>query len=239
MRIGEARHIGRLLDGLPAEDISPCLNLGSSTRQFRENDQPHIDEYLFRPLEERAVKVVHADMKEDDGVDIAGDIYDPSVREKIRTLGPRLILCCNMFEHVSDRERLAVSLENLVIERGYVLLTVPFSYPIHYDPIDTYFRPSPEELAALFPNFRKVDSIIVSDTTYLQDLRQANSLAGLLGHFFISALKFVAIWRGKRKWLSHFHRYFWLFRPYKVTLLLLQKNERLQAQAEAAAPGLP
>lgn len=224
MRSGEARHVGRLLSELPAEAISPCLNLGSSTRDYRKNDQPHIDEYLFRPLEMRAIKVVHADMKEDDGVDIAGDIYDPSIYEKIRALDPRLILCCNMFEHVTDRERLASSLESLLHERGYVLLTVPFSYPLHYDPIDTYFRPSPEELAALFPNFRMVDSIIVSDTTYFQDLRRENNLAGLLQHFFISALKFAAIWRGKRKWLAHFHRYLWLFRPYKVTLLLLQKN---------------
>jgi len=224
MRIGEARHIGKLLGGLSAEAISPCVNLGSATREFRENDQPHIDEYLFRPLEKRAVEVVHADLKEGEGVDIVGDIYDRSVHEKIGALNPRIILCCNMFEHVSDRERLAALLASLVQESGYVLLTVPFSYPLHYDPIDTYFRPSPEELAALFPDFRKIESRIVSDTTYLQDLRRKNDLAGMLRHFCVSALKFVAIWRGKRKWLSHVHRYFWLFRPYKVTLLLLQKN---------------
>lgn len=224
MRTGEARHIGKLLDELPARDISPCLNLGSATREFRETDQPHIDEYLFRPLGKRAVKVVHADLKEDEGVDIAGDIYDLSIHEKIHSLGPRLILCCNMFEHVTDRARLAALLTNLTPEGGYVLLTVPFSYPLHYDPIDTYFRPSPEELATLFPNFHKVDSIILSDTTYLQDLRRANNLTGLLGHFGKSLLKFAAIWRGKQKWLSHLHRYFWLFRPYKVTLLLLRKN---------------
>lgn len=223
MRTGEARHIGELLNELPAEAISPCLNLGSATRAFRENDQPHIDQYLFRPLKSRAVEVIHADLKEGEGVDIVGDIYDLSVHEKIRALNPRLILCCNMFEHVGDRELLAALLADLVPKRGYVLLTVPFSYPIHYDPIDTYFRPSPEELAALFPDFRKIDSTVVSDTTYLQDLRQKNNLAGLLQHFFISALKVAAIWRGKQKWLSHVHRYFWLFRPYKVTLLLLQK----------------
>jgi SAM-dependent methyltransferase len=224
MRRSEARQVGGILAELPVDAISPCLNLGSSTRHFREIYQPHIHEYLFRPLEMRAVHVVHADLKEDDGVDIAGDIYDPETIEKIRTVDPHLVLCCNMFEHVTDREHLATSIDALVKPGGYVLLTVPFSYPLHYDPIDTYFRPSPEELAALFPNFHMVRSLIVSDATYLQDLRRKHSLAGLLRHFLRSGLKFFAVWQGKRKWLGHFHRYLWLLRPYKETVVLLQKG---------------
>lgn len=38
-----------------------------------------------------------------------------------------------------------------------------------------------------------------------------------------SAVKFFMFWRGLHWWKGHFHRYLWLFRPYKVTAVLLRK----------------
>src|SRR5690242_14926952 len=96
----EANTIGRLLNSLPADSISPVVNLGSSTRVFREVYQPFISELLFQPLASRGVSIVHADIKPDDGVDIVGDIDDPSFQARLRETGARLVLCSNMLEHI-------------------------------------------------------------------------------------------------------------------------------------------
>ncbi|MAM94872.1 hypothetical protein [Parvibaculum sp.] len=223
MRPSEAKAIGEILARLDRQEISPFLNLGSSTGAFRSISQSHIDRFIFRPLAERGVEGLHADIKPGEGVDIVGDIYDPTTMASIERLAPKLVLCCNMFEHVTDREALAKRLDEMLQPGGHLLVTVPYSYPIHYDPIDTRFRPSPEELKALFPGFTTVEAGIWPDTTYLQDLLATRGTGGTLKHMARSALKFFMFWRGLHWWKGHFHRYLWLFRPYKVTAVLLRK----------------
>ena len=43
--------------------LSPLLDIGSSTRHYREVEQPWVEEFLFAPLGERGVRVVHCDIK--------------------------------------------------------------------------------------------------------------------------------------------------------------------------------
>lgn len=224
MRPSEAKAIGELLARMDRDEISPFLNLGSSTAAFRSTQKPHIDRYIFRPLAERGIEGKHADIKADEGVDIVGDIYDPATMQRIHEVAPKLVLCCNMFEHVTDREALARQLDEMLAPGGHLLVTVPYSYPIHYDPIDTYFRPTPDELKALFPNFTTVEAGIWPDTTYLLDLLAERGPGGTLKHMARSAAKLPMIWRGMHWWKGHFHRYLWLFRPYKVTAVLLRKG---------------
>ncbi|MFN3933042.1 MAG: class I SAM-dependent methyltransferase [Parvibaculum sp.] len=224
MRPSEAKAIGDILARMDRNEISPFLNLGSSTAAFRSTQKPHIDRYIFRPLAERGIQGRHADIKADEGVDIVGDIYDPATMKRIHEVAPKLVLCCNMFEHVTDREALARRLDEMLAPGGHLLVTVPYSYPIHYDPIDTYFRPSPDELTALFPNFTTVEAGIWPDTTYLHDLLAERGPGGTLKHMARSAAKLPMIWRGMHWWKGHFHRYLWLFRPYKVTAVLLRKG---------------
>ena len=98
----EAIRLRRIL--LELRDISPLLNLGSSTRDFREAIQPHIERELFAPLREAGVKVVHCDLKEDEGVDFAGDILEPEVIGRLKGMQFKYILLLNLLEHVRDRE---------------------------------------------------------------------------------------------------------------------------------------
>lgn len=224
MRPNEAQKIGSLLQEYDPRYISPCLNLGSSTGLFRTEEQPHIDWHIFAPLRERGVRIIHADIKHDEGVDLAGDIYDDAVMKSILALSPRLVLCCNMFEHVTDRLALAARIAEMLVPGGLLAVTVPYSYPIHYDPIDTYFRPTPKEIASLFPAFDILDSGITSDCTYFQELIDKGGVAGTIFQFVKSVVKLFMFWRGKRHWLGHFHRYLWLWRPYKVSWVLLEKS---------------
>lgn len=224
MRPVEAQKIGEIIHRLGKAAVSPCVNLGSSTGIFRRQVQPHIDQYIFAPLRNKGVQIVHVDIKHGDGVDLAGDIFDARTVSAISRITPSCILCCNMFEHVVDKAGLADVIAGLLSRGGLLMVTVPRSYPIHYDPIDTYFRPYPEEILKLFPEFDLIEGGIISDSTYLQELVAKEGLAGTCKQFARSVIKFFMLWRGKRHWIGHFHRYFWLFRPYRVSYALMQKR---------------
>src|SRR5205085_4736707 len=53
--------------------------------------------------------------------------------------------------HVTDRQIVCAAIWSLLPPGGFLILTVPYRFPYHEDPIDTMFRPSVEELAQLFP----------------------------------------------------------------------------------------
>jgi SAM-dependent methyltransferase len=223
MLANEAEWIGSALAALPVEVISPCLNLGSSTAHFRTVVQPYIEDRIIAPNEARGVRFIHADMKEASGVDVAGDILDPAVEARLAAMKPGSILCCNMFEHVLDREKLAAACIRLVRPEGYIIVSVPQSFPYHLDPIDTYFRPTPADIAALFPNCKIIASGIVLDTTYwrqLSELRLSERISTLtksLVHLFLPFYKL-------ERWKSRLHPLFWLFRRYKVSIIVLRRD---------------
>ena len=52
------------------------LNIGSSTKHFREIIQPHINNNLIQPLINKGARVIHIDIKDNNGVDIVGDINE-------------------------------------------------------------------------------------------------------------------------------------------------------------------
>ena len=153
MRVSEARSIGEALARLNDAAIDPCLNVGSSTGYFREVKQPHIDRLIFAPLRARGVRVIHADIKAAPGVDLVGDVYDPAFKAQVSAIGPRLVICSNLLEHLLDREGFLTFCRDVLAPGGHMLLTVPCSYPFHLDPIDTRYRPSPAELEELFPGY--------------------------------------------------------------------------------------
>ncbi len=214
MRETEARWISRQLAALTPDQVSPLVNLGSSTSEFRTIKQPHIDREIFAPLRKAGATVIHADLKEDPGVDIAGDLLDPAIQQRLKERRPRSALSSNLLEHVREPATIAQAMIAIVEPGGYLFVTVPHSYPYHADPIDTGFRPTPTELANLFPNTRVVSGEIVEDVTYGAELvaqgpRAVRKLLGAL-----------------RPWgdagRSQRDRLRWLFKPFSATCVVLQ-----------------
>jgi SAM-dependent methyltransferase len=223
MRPVEARYIGSLLNSLDADQLSPAINLGSSTLHFRRVAQPHIEKEIFEPLRRRGIKVVHADLKAAEGVDVVGNIYDAQIKQTIVDVGAKLVICCNIIEHVTDPAEFMRICASLVRPGGKLLVTVPFSYPYHPDPIDTYLRPSPVQVARLIEGFELIDARVLKDTTYLQDLRREKSLPQLARYFAIHLAKFLWPFSDFSAWRARYHRYLWLFRPYQTSCVLLTK----------------
>jgi hypothetical protein len=223
MRASEAAYIGASLRTIPIEQLSPILNLGSQSAEWRRT-RPHVDREIFDPLVARSGRVVHADLKDDDGVDIVGDIYDPEFQSRCRRLGLKTVFCCNILEHVLDPREFANIVSGLVPPGGFLVVSVPYSYPFHADPVDTLFRPSPAEIVALFgPSFSTVVAHVLTDMTWLEDLASTIPRHRMPLYFAKDLAKALSEIPSKEKRFRRLHRYLWLGRPYKISIVILRR----------------
>jgi hypothetical protein len=218
MRRQEAAWIGQQLRGLNGAQV--VLNLGSGSKRFREVSKPYIDRDIFDPLTRSGVSVIHADLKAGEGIDVSGDIFDPAVQSRLRDLHPQTVLACNIMEHLPKdcRDRFPGILDALVPPGGVLVITVPYSYPYHADPIDTLYRPSPQELCGLFPGYQVVEARTIQSESYGDEF-----VAGGPFRMVRKVLRMFFPFVRPKRWLSHAHRMLWLFRPYQLTGVVLRK----------------
>jgi hypothetical protein len=212
------------------EELSPIVNIGSSTAHFRKVEQPFIDEMIFAPLAARGVQVIHLDLKAADGVDISADILTEAGLDEVRKRGPKALICTHVFEHVVSREGLAARLMAMLPRDGLFFITVPSSYHQHNDPIDTMFRPTPDELAALFPGqaiLEKKD--LVGDTYWMHVRKRPVTL------FFRHFLRFFAPFLGWKKWKRSMGKLYWLFNNYRVSAIAGRKTAEAPSVTRQAA----
>jgi hypothetical protein len=162
-----------------SRQIHRVLNIGSSTLDFQNSDQPHISTYLLSSLHQSGIDICNVDLKSGSGVEIVGDLLNPEIQEKIKQLGFEIVLCTNVLEHVPDLASFAAALEKLVPANGWLIVSVPKIYPYHNDPIDNMYRPSCKDLLSLFPSLIHQDSLeVYSHYTYFSFLieRRAQAL---------------------------------------------------------------
>ena len=214
----EACWLRAALDRLEPERLSPLLNLGSSSAEFRERTQPWTEEQLFRPLRARGIDVVHVDMRDAPGIDVRADLTDPADLAELRALGASALLCCNLLEHVAFPDRLARHCLEILPSGGLAFVTVPYSYPFHRDPIDTMYRPSPAELAVLFAGARMLDAAIIgAGMSYRDDVRRRPWI--LLRH----VVRFPAPFVSFEKWKRSMAKLYWLAAEYRITCAVFEK----------------
>ena len=219
MLINEAKWFAEALNNIKVSALSPMINVGSSSEEFRKKRQPWIDEYVFAPLRERGVVVRHMDIKSEPGVDIVGDLSDPAFLRGLCDEGFKSVFCANLLEHVRNREEVARALTRLVSVGDYLFISCPYKFPFHLDPIDTMFRPDVSELAELFPDTSLVQADIISDGTYLDYLRVEGY--GRILKTFIHL--FLPIYK-TRQWVNIITHLPWLFRNFQTTCLVLRKK---------------
>jgi SAM-dependent methyltransferase len=215
----ESRWVGDRLAAYPTPQISPLINVGSSTAEFRETAQPWTERDIFTPLSERGVEIVHLDARAGAGIDIRADLLNEADFARIGSRRYRALLCCNILEHVRDPGEFARRCVELVAPGGVIVVTVPRSYPRHADPIDTLYRPTPDEAAALFPGTLVVASqIIDSGESYLDAVRRRPWI--LLRHLARLPFPFVDF----EKWRASMQKPYWLFHNYQVSAAVLRRR---------------
>ncbi|HXV85294.1 MAG TPA: hypothetical protein VD793_01275 [Gemmatimonadales bacterium] len=213
----EAEWLAGQLARIPVSDLSPMLNVGSSTAHFRSVRQPWIHARVFAPLHERGGLVTHLDMKPDPGVDLTGDLMDPVFLQSLEQRGFRSVLCSNVLEHVPDRVSLSRRLQGLVPAGGYLLVTVPRRFPYHPDPIDTGFRPGVKELSALFPDLKVTVGEEVDAGSWRANL--SRGLLEVIPRVLWVPLPFIR----RRAWIANLTRLAWVGRRFSATCVILRR----------------
>jgi hypothetical protein len=217
--IAEAIWVRKALDTVPAEQLSPLLNIGSSTKEFRTRDQPWITSELLGPLAARGVKVVNVDVKSGPGIDVSANLLEDEGFARLLALSPRALLCTNLLEHVRDAQAFARRCVDLLPPGAVIVVTGPRSYPYHRDPIDTMFRPTWLEAAALFPDCEVLDgSIVDSGKSYLDNIRARPWI--VFRHIFRAPFPMF----GLAAWKRSMKKLYWLFHNYLYYCVVLRKQ---------------
>lgn len=213
----EAKWIKEALDGLSVEDISPLLNIGSSSGYYREKQQPFISELIFDPLIKRGVEVIHQDIKDEAGVDVVGDLTKKDFINKLKEKQYKCVVCSNLLEHVSNRKIIVDALKEIVREKGVLIITVPCKYPKHMDPIDTMYRPSTKDLADEFAGYEVFKESEISVGSPLRSYKK--DIIGLLKLHIRIFLPFYKY----KGWITSVNKYLWLFKNRSVSCVALRK----------------
>jgi len=213
----EAQWFGDKSKELLNDSFSPVLNIGSSTEYYRTIICPQIDKFVFSPIRDMGITVYHVDIKNDDGVDITGDILDAAFRKKIKHLKPRAIFCNNLLEHVTDRAPVISALSEILEIGGYLFLSVPYKYPYHPDPIDTGYRVLPHELVEEFDDFTICYAELVNFGNYFQSIVRKPKLMARDAYMLLMGFA------RKEKWKVLFGNYAYIFNKYQVSCVILAK----------------
>ena len=215
----EAAWIAETLAAVPTESLGPVLDMGSSDLDFRTTAQPWIQRSIFTPLSARGASVVFCDVKDRRGIDLVADLMAEEGLARLRSVGAKTVLCCNVLEHVPDAAAFAARAGALLDGGGRLVVTVPHSYPHHADPIDTMFRPDIHELARLFDGFDVERAAILATGSYRDDFaRRPITL------FFRHLLRLPVPFLGWRQWKRSVTKLQYLVRPYRVTCVCLAKR---------------
>lgn len=187
----ESEWIKKVINNLEANNLKKVGNLGSSSLEFRTKVQPHIDENIIKPLANKGFQIVNIDLKKEQGVDVVGDITKVSFGEDFQDQFD-MVLCTNLLEHVVDINLVIQNLIKSTKSNGHILITVPYHYKIHLDPIDNGFRPTPNEIANLFAGtvHRIVDSKIISVHNIVEyKIKKSRFPFGDIGREYCSTLE--------------------------------------------------
>ncbi|MEM7327282.1 MAG: methyltransferase domain-containing protein [Pseudomonadota bacterium] len=214
----EAKWIEQALRAFPASELSPILDIGSQTLAFRTQEKPYIQADLFDPLMSRGISVIHSDLQQGDGIDISANLLEDEGFEEIKATAPRTIFCNNVLEHVLDPGEFANKCFSLLPPGGRLVITVPNSYPHHRDPIDTMFRPTPQEISALIsaPHDVLVEQII-DVGSYRDNLKKRPWI------IYRQILRLPFPFLGWTNWKRSMKKFYWMIWPYRQSCVVIQK----------------
>ncbi|MFB2898761.1 hypothetical protein ACE1CI_38095 [Aerosakkonemataceae cyanobacterium BLCC-F50] len=215
----EASWLANIIYSIAPDHVFPLLNIGSENQDFREKEQPWIDDLLFKPARKKGYSVIHTDIKNDVGIDLVGDLYNPLFLEEISQMNIKSVLCSNLLEHITNKEEICKIISSIIPDGGYLFVTVPYQYPYHRDPIDTMFRPNIEELSNLFPDLKFIQGKIVEGGT----LVKSTSITPILYLLAMIIRLILPIYQPLR-WVDSLQYSLWLFRDISVTCVVLQKR---------------
>jgi len=224
MREAESYLLGSMLKNHTVR-IAPktCVNFGCGDVVKLKGRSPHIEKNVFSLLESRGCRVVHSDFQKYSGVEVVCDLTNLKSLQFVEELpAPKIILLSNVLEHIPKAylKKVVSNLQSIMSKGDHLIVTVPYRYPYHPDPIDNLFRPSSEELSNLFGNNFDWLEMKQFDIGSYQDEFSKMSLKKRLGRF----LRLFWPLQKPKRYFSNMHRLTFLYRNYASSVIYGIKN---------------
>jgi hypothetical protein len=192
------------------------INLGSGDVDKLKNDKPWVFENVFLPLKISGANIIHSDFKNFGGVTHVCDLRLPEALSFTKDMhGPKLFILANVLEHVpkTARNNILNKIFSAMKKDDGLLVTVPNQYPYHPDPIDTLYRPSPQDLYGLI-KLNWIEGKVIAAGSYREEFLNMKTLKKIR-----KILKIFFPFQSPKEYLNNLHRFLYLFKKYKVTLV--------------------
>ncbi len=223
MRLEESLAIEEILQretGRRHRGYASVVNLGCGDVGRLARTKPWVHQHVFKPLADDGARVVHADAMPFPGVDVVCDLAAPDALDFVCALArPRLFVLANVLEHVPSDARCGIlkKIEARMDRGDSLLITAPYDYPYHPDPIDTLYRPGPSELERL-ADLNWVEESIVDCGSFREEFARMS-----LPKKVRKLLKVLWVLQPPAKYLESAHRLLFLFKPYRISIVLGSK----------------
>lgn len=200
------------------QGVSPfktVINLGSGDVHHLIRSKPWVRDNVFEPMIALGANIVNVDAFSFPGVDLVQDLSLPDGLDFVdKIAGPRLFILANVLEHIPNfaRNEFLNKIYSKMGKGDALIVTVPNDYPYHADPIDTMYRPHPDQIASIIPLDWRERHLIVSGSYKEEFMRMG---------FFKRVRKLLKpLWflQKPTKWLEN-HRLLYLFKPYKISIV--------------------
>ncbi len=217
MLIKESEYINNIIENIKVPREAKILNIGSQDNKYLKANC-HIIENVINPAQKKGFEIINFDILPGEGINIHGDIFDNRIYKRLTNLNIDVIFLFNVLEHVIDIKSFIEKVEGIVNKDGFIFVSVPFKYPIHFDPIDNGFRPNVEELGTLFEKCTIQDGKIVIDYSFNYYLFRS------IKSFFSGVARLLVPFYRFKKWRTVVvPKFFWINKTFCVTCVLLKK----------------
>lgn len=217
MLIKESLWVKEKINELNFSKGTKFLNFGAQNNNYLKY-QKYIQENVYEPIIKKKYKLINFDLKPGNGIDIYGDLRDLTIFYKLKRLDCECVLLFNVLEHLYDISSFVNLLSKLMDRGDIIMITVPYKFPYHEDPIDNGFRPKPDELIEMFKDFIPLDSKIIIDHKYIFYL--CTNYRVLLKFLFRLLTPFYKY----KKWKTNIlPKLLWMFKNFQVSCVILKK----------------
>ena len=190
----EARWLNAAIGSADINPSAMVLDVGASNLEYRTVIQPHIQEFIHKPLLDKGVDIKFMDIKNDPGVDIVIDLTLNDLPDHLFSNKFDVIICCNILEHVRKRDVFIRNLLRFSRPGTLLVVTVPLVFPKHADPIDTMYRPTADQLIDFIRAYTKCKVISSNELVITEREYYVLKPGRILDYLLLRSFRSLARW---------------------------------------------
>ena len=216
MRIEESLKIKSIIrdSQIKNGNYKTIINLGCGDIKNFLKSKPYVKKNVFDPLKKQGAVIINVDSYHYPNIDFVLDLTKLINFDFLKkTKSPRLYILANVLEHIPSEKRLVAikNIYNNMKKNDSIIITVPHQYPYHPCPIDTLYRPLPNDIKKLLPFINWKSLFLVNSGSYKDEFKKMYLLKKIG-----KLLKLFWIFQSPNKYINQ--RSMFLFKKYQISI---------------------